>query len=181
MNYNDVTIEQFQKLTTSIRLRGDNVYELGMDILDIFEGRDRKDLKLMSVAEFDKDLAKYDFMNKPIDDSDWVKEFKHNGKTYKVNQTPETWNVGQFVSMASLTKSEESIINNLNVILAAMCEKDDEKVYEVAQEFKTLPISIAYPIAVFFCGVMALLPPDIVDSLKVASLTTSQSNGGGTI
>lgn len=181
MTFEDVKVWQFQKLLTCYKLRDDNRFELGMDILDIFEGKDRKQLKLLHPTEFDKMLEKYSFLiNGEIENDKWVKSFKHEGVTYKVNQTPETWNVGQYVSMSELTKDSDKIIDSLHVILAVMCEKDDEKVFETSTKFLQLPITIAYPIALFFCAVMSLLPPDTLDCLKAVYQLPLVKSGDGT-
>lgn len=180
MTYKEVTILQFQQLHSAIRHHGENVYELGMEILNIFEGMERAESSQMSVNDFNKRLEKYQFLNEELPSDHWVKEFKLGQDLFKVHQTPDKWNVGQYVSISQLTKDQDKIIDNLHLILAVMCSKDED-VRDLSIRFQNeLSISIAYPIALFFCAVMLMLPKDILHSLRVqAELVGSQSNGVG--
>jgi hypothetical protein len=83
-------------------------------------------------------------------------------------QTPNKWNVGQYVSMSNLTKDQSTILDNVHIILAVMCVgKDKMDVEDRSEHFQNnLSISIAYPIALFFCAVMLKLPDNLMDYLK---------------
>ena len=192
MNYNNITIEQFQKLNNCILLNSEqigddqvvNTFKLGQDILNIFEGVAHSDSGQWMVEDFNKRLEKYAFLNEPIQSDEWVKELRVEGKTYKVKQTPDKWNVGQFVSMAQLTKRQEDIIDNCHLIIAVMILDNVETselmaFAEVVR--KEVTIDLAYPLAVFFTAVMLMLPPSITASLKVALPTGSVASGDGTI
>jgi len=192
MNYNNITIEQFQKLSNCIILNSEqiedsqivNTYKLGQDLLNIFEGVEHTDSGQWMVDEFNKRLEKYAFLNEPIQSDEWVKVVKVGGKDYKVKQTPDKWNVGQFVSMASLTKRHEDIIDNCHLIIAVMLLDNVEtsELMEFADKVrKEVTIDIAYPLAVFFTGVMLLLPPNIAPYLKEVHPTGLVANGDGTI
>lgn len=191
MNYNQITIEQFQKLSNCIILNSEkiedsqivNTYKLGQDILNIFEGVEHTDSGQWMVDEFNKRLEKYAFLNEPIQSDEWVKAVKVGGKDYKVKQTPDKWNVGQFVSMASLTKRHEDIIDNCHLIIAVMLLDNVEtsELMEFADKVrKEVTIDIAYPLAVFFTGVMLMLPPNIAPYLKEVPPTGLVQSGDGT-
>jgi len=191
MNYNQITIEQFQKLSNCIILNSEqiedsqivNTFKLGQDILNIFEGVEHTDSGQWMVDEFNKRLEKYTFLNEPIQSDEWVKVVKVGGKDYKVKQTPDKWNVGQFVSMASLTKRHEDIIDNCHLIIAVMLLDNVEtsELMEFADKVrKEVTINIAYPLAVFFTGVMLMLPPNIAPYLKEVHPTGLVANGDGT-
>lgn len=190
MNYKDITIEQFQKLNNCIILNSEkiedsqivNTFKLGQDILNIFEGVDHTDSGQWMVDEFNKRLEKYAFLNEPIQSDSWVKVVKVGDKDYKVKQTPDKWNVGQFVSMASLTKRNEDIIDNCHLIIAVMLLDNVEtsELMEFADKVrKEVTIDIAYPLAVFFTGVMLMLPPNIAPYLKEVHPTGLVQSGDG--
>jgi hypothetical protein len=190
MNYNNITIEQFQKLSNCIILNSEqiedsqvvNTFKLGQDILNIFEGIDHTDSGQWMVDEFNKRLEKYAFLNEPIQSDSWVVKVKVDGKEYKVKQTPDKWNVGQFVSMASLTKRHEDIIDNCHLIIAVMLLDNVEtsELMEFADKVrKEVTIDIAYPLAVFFTGVMLMLPPNIAPYLKEVHPTGLVQSGDG--
>jgi hypothetical protein len=182
MTLNDVTIFQFQQLHSAIKHYEDNPYEIGMEMLRIFEGIEREVSSKMKVKEFEKRIAKYSFLNDFQVSDEWVKSFELNGKTYKVEQFIHNWNVSQFISMSNLTKDNDEIIPNIHLILAVMCE-DERDIKERANEFQNdLPISIAYPIAVFFCAVLLKLENDIPNYLREGEQQIgSFRNGVGTM
>lgn len=191
MNYNNITIEQFQKLSNCIILNSEkiedsqivNTFKLGQDILNIFEGVEHTDSGQWMVDEFNKRLERYVFLNEPIQSDEWVKLVKVGGKDYKVKQTPDKWNVGQFVSMASLTKRHEDIIDNCHLIIAVMLLDNVEtsELMDFADKVrKEVTIDIAYPLAVFFTGVMLMLPPNIAPYLKEVHPTGLVQSGDGT-
>ena len=155
MNFSNVTILQFQKLQAAYKHFEGNAYEVGMAILDIFEGVPKTLSSQWLVKDFDKRLAKYQFLiDAKMKDDEWVKEFTLNNKTYKVTQQVHHWNVEQWVSMGTLTQDPDKIIENVHLILATLCT-DERDVMDRANEFQNdLSIEIAYPIAVFFCAVM---------------------------
>lgn len=174
MTYKDVTILQFQQLHSATIHFQENRFELGVEILNIFEGIERKEIKdNWSVDKLNKSLEKYSFLDTELVEDTWVKEFECNGVHYKVSQSPNEWNVGQYVSMANLTRDKDKIVESLHVILAAMCCKESDNVSQVATDFQQhLSITIAYPIALFFCAVMLALPKDMLRYLKVGELQT---------
>lgn len=155
MNFSNVTILQFQKLQAAYKHFEGNAYEVGMAILDIFEGVPKTLSSQWLVKDFDKRLAKYQFLiDAKMKDDEWVKEFTLNNKTYKVTQQVHHWNVEQWVSMGTLTQDPDKIIENVHLILATLCT-DERDIMDRANEFQNdLSIEIAYPIAVFFCAVM---------------------------
>jgi len=168
MNYSNVTIDQFQRLTQVVKIHDGNVFMIGANIINIFEGVSIDEVKLWTVNKLEKKMVKYSFLNDSIPEDNWVKEFTLEDKTYKVIQTPDKWNVGQFISIASLTKTPEEIISNLHLILAAMVCTNEHDVMDTSRLFKErLSIDIAYPIGLFFCAVMLKLPKSITHYLKV--------------
>lgn len=167
MNYNDVSILQFQRLNAAIIHHKENIYEVGMEILDIFEGVPPSESRNWKVKTFDKRLAKYAFLNTEVPEDKWVTSFEFEGKTYEVMQTPDKWNVGQYVSMANLTKDKDKIIDSLHIIIAVMVCPNDGDVIELSRKFQDgLSISIAYPLGLFFCAVMLKLPKSTLHYLK---------------
>lgn len=183
MTFADITIGQYQRVVSSIKVRGlDNNFELGMDIIEIFEGVDRKEMKGWTVDYFNERMNKYGFMSdtSQLTTAKWVKEIKLGKDRYKVNQTPETWNVGQYVSINSLIKDESQILNNTHIIIAAMCCKDEDNIVELSKRFQNeLSIAVAYPIALFFCAVMLNLPSDIKAFIQGVNQIGSEKSGVG--
>lgn len=174
MNYADVTIEKFQQLAVVQKIHDGNPFLIGANIINIFEGIPVSEIKQWSVKQFQKAMKSYEFLSTEIPEDKWVTEFECHGVTYKPVQQVHKWNVGQYVSMSNLTRSEDDVVKNLHIIVAVMCSQDDNDVQSRSEVFqKHLPISVAYPLALFFCAVILKLPKNILPYLKVEVPTGS--------
>lgn len=104
-----------------------------------------------------------------------VEVFKHNGYKWIVNYDISKLNAGDFISLAKLTESEESIIANLPQLVAMFIKpyklnwfkyKEVEMDYKQRVEhIKSMNVGIVYPLCVFFCKVIENLYPTIEDYL----------------
>jgi hypothetical protein len=97
----------------------------------------------------------------------WVTEFIVQGEKYFVNQYITDWNTEQFISMSSLTKEKEAIVDNLHLILATMCYKEKDEDVQMtefnrrAELFReNLDVDTAYPIGFFFALLLVKLSQD---------------------
>ena len=98
----------------------------------------------------------------------WVTEFECQGEKYFVNQYITDWNTEQFISMSSLTKEKEAIVDNLHLILATLCYKDKDEDVQMtefnrrADLFREhLDVDTAYPIGFFFALLLVKLSETI--------------------
>jgi hypothetical protein len=208
MTINEVTIFQFQQIHSARVHHEDNPFEVGCELINIFDGIPTSETKKLKVKEFEKRIEKYNFLNDFTPPDKWVTEFDLNGKTYKVEQFIHNWNVGQWISMNTLLKnytpnvvnnerdmikevwgmgdyelkSQNELISNLHLIIATLCE-DERSLIERANEFqKDLPIVTAYPIALFFCAVLAKFQKDFPNYFQTTgNKTGSIQSGGGMI
>lgn len=104
-----------------------------------------------------------------------VEVFKHNGFRWIVNYDISKLSAGEFISLAKLTESEESIIANLPQLVAMFVKpykfnwlkyKEVEMDYkERVEHIKSMNVGIVYPLCVFFCKVIENLYPTIEDYL----------------
>lgn len=104
-----------------------------------------------------------------------VEVFKHNGYRWIVNYDISKLSAGEFISLAKLTESEESIIANLPQLVAMFVKpykfnwfkyKEVEMDYkERVEHIKSMNVGIVYPLCVFFCKVIENLYPTIEDYL----------------
>lgn len=182
MSADKMTILQFQRLTQAISRFEDNPYELGMEQINIFEGIDKEEIKKWKVKEFNDHLKKYDWLGTFEMPNDFVKEFEYNGRHYKVSQYISDWDMSQFVSMSTLTKEPDKIIQNTHLIMAVMCQ-DERSLEERADDFQNgLSVLLAYPIAVFFCLFLNKCVQDIPNFFQVVEkLIGFQTSGHGMI
>ena len=104
-----------------------------------------------------------------------VEVFKHNNYRWIVNYDITKLNAGDFISLAKLTESEESIIANLTQLVAMFVKpyklnwlkyKEVEMDYkERVEHIKSMNVGIVYPLCVFFCKLIENLYPTIEDYL----------------
>lgn len=104
-----------------------------------------------------------------------VEVFKHNNYRWIVNFDITKLNAGDFISLAKLTESEESIIANLPQLVAMFVKpyklswlkyKEVEMDYkERVEHIKSMNVGIVYPLCVFFCKLIENLYPTIEDYL----------------
>ena len=104
-----------------------------------------------------------------------VEMFKHNGYRWIVNYDISKLSAGDFISLAKLTESEESIISNLPQLVAMFVKpykiswlkyKEIEMDYiQKVEHIKSMNVGIVYPLCVFFCKVIEALYPSIEDYL----------------
>ena len=104
-----------------------------------------------------------------------VEVFKHNGFRWIVNYDISKLSAGEFISLAKLTESEESIIANLPQLVAMFVKpyklswlkyKEVEMDYkERVEHIKSMNVGIVYPLCVFFCKLIENLYPTIEDYL----------------
>jgi hypothetical protein len=103
-------------------------------------------------------------------------QFKLGGFTWKVNRDITKLTAAQYIDLSSLTENPDSIMDNLPSLLCLFCSPHKKKWFKlkpIELDFKTkreilkrTPVTIAYPLAVFFCKVLENLIIDIAPFLK---------------
>jgi hypothetical protein len=157
---------------------------------------DIKVIEKMKVTDFKKIVAKYKWINEEQMPTDWVKEFTINDEKFIVQLESSTWNVEQFISLSTLTKNKDEIVNNIHNILAVLCKSnEDNSITEYNRKaelfLNNLPITTAYPIALFYAASLTYLFTNTRYSFKVKKLMRKRLelakqingynlNGGGT-
>lgn len=139
--------------------------------LSVFNGVPYEELEQMPISDLKSDLKKMDFLNtlpsdKPIE---W---FKCGGYWWKVNFDITKLTAGNYIDMDMWVKDPEMILSNSHKILSVFCQPfkwlrkynklTDEEKYE---KLKHCPVSVAYPLSVFFCNLFNSLIESIPDSL----------------
>jgi hypothetical protein len=92
------------------------------------------------------------------------KAFTFKGKIYKTELRIEKIKGGQYIDLTTYTKDSDKIIDNLHYLIAIMTSNvnwfgfkkkyNADEMIKRAELFKKLPITITYPLCVFFCQVL---------------------------
>lgn len=194
MSYKNISILKFQQLVNC--LNDDNDFTIWKNRISILEDMDIKVIEKMKVTDFKKIVAKYKWINEEQMPTDWVKEFTINDEKFIVQLESSTWNVEQFISLSTLTKNKDEIVNNIHNILAVLCKSnEDNSITEYNRKaelfLNNLPITTAYPIALFYAASLTYLFTNTRYSFKVKKLMRKRLelakqingynlNGGGT-
>jgi hypothetical protein len=170
MSFKDISIGVFQRMEAAKIESGDNEWSQWTAIISILTGRSQDYYRAMKVDDFKKLVKQYDWVISEKMPTDWVKEFKCQGETFKVMQRTDQWDMGQFISMGTLTK--DNFIENLHLIVAVLSVKEPGEVVPEheynrrAEMFRDhLDPVTAYPIGLFYAAVLAQLPASIRTSL----------------
>ena len=173
MTYKNISILKFQQLVNC--LNDDNDFTIWKNRISILEDMDIKVIEKMKVTDFKKIVAKYKWINEEQMPTDWVKEFTINDEKFIVQLESSTWNVEQFISLSTLTKNKDEIVNNIHNILAVLCKSnEDNSITEYNRKaelfLNNLPITTAYPIALFYAASLTYLFTNTRYSFKVKKL-----------
>lgn len=154
----------WQQINNAIKQGGDSELSIAYNVLSVLTGESPDVYRNMRYSDFLKVQEKVKIPDVNLKSEDWVKEFDCEGEIFYVTQNATDWNTEQFISMSSLTKSQDSIIDNLHTILAVLCYKKEGEIITMtefnrrAELFQNhLDVTIAYPIGFFFANLSAQL------------------------
>jgi hypothetical protein len=162
-----MNIKQYQGLYNVIKLGDNNEIRTAYNVMSVLTGKPISEYRQMKWVDFLKEQEGITIPDISSFPDKWVTEFMVQGEKYFVNQYITDWNTEQFISMSSLTKEKEAIVDNLHLILATMCYKEKDEDVQMA-EFnrraelfrENLDVDVAYPIGFFFALLLVKLSQD---------------------
>lgn len=162
MTWKDVTVAQFRdidNITNSDLSDEEKNYELVSTILQIDEMR----LDTLSLSQIKTKMEQLEFLN-TLPESKLPRFVFHQRRLYKVCVDLSTLTVGRYAELKEYTKVKDEINGKLNWILTTILQpctwygaekkRDVKKLNDLAERFDQLPMTVAYPIAVFFCQLL---------------------------
>ena len=183
-DWSGVTVGEFINLLPYLTTRQETftMYEAlkrKTDILTILSGLDRSEVAKISQEKADYYLEKCTYLSERPDKGHYKKRFKLLGVWYEVDPNAKKLSGGQYIRsmqiLKDLSNDPDTIDKNIHLILANVIKpmkRNGLKLealteYDIADLSKTfydaLPISIAYPIIVFFCSLSKALIPFMED------------------
>ena len=199
MNWNKITIHQYQQVHELLQLKPTNPDEqLEQQILiaAAILNKSKEQIETMGRAEWKKVKGSFDFLQTPIPTAPLPKWITIGFRRYRMLTTVNRATVGQLLIDLRMAKTEQQMINNLHKLVAAFVihpwykrvwwkltdgQPDNERIASDLQ--KHCPFVVAYSIALFFCEVWTELSTNTLTSLIEESLNQiSQSlNRTGTL
>jgi hypothetical protein len=159
-----MNIKTYQELYNAIKIGDNNEIRTAYNVLSVLTGKPISEYKRMKWTDFLKEQESVTIPDISSFPDAWVTEFEVKGERFFVNQYLTDWNTEQFISMSSLTKEKEAIVDNLHLILATMCYKEKDEDVQMtefnrrAELFQlNLDVDVAYPIGFFFALLLVKL------------------------
>ena len=166
-----ITIKKYQDLYNAIKLGGNDEIRTAYNVMSVLTGKPIHEYRKMKWVDFLKEQEGLEIPNISSFPDAWVTEFECQGETFFVQQYITDWNTEQFISMSSLTKEKEAIVDNLHLILATLCYKEKDEDVQMtefnrrAEMFREhLDVDVAYPIGFFFALLLVKLSETIPSS-----------------
>ncbi len=159
-------------------------------VLSVLSGVDKAEIYKMSLDDIAKHNKRLEFLSKPLPQGKHKKRFKLLGVWYEVDPNAKKLSGGQYIRtmqiLKDLTDDPDTIDKNIHLILANVIKPMKRKglklealtEYDIADLSKTfydaLPVTIAYPIIVFFCNLSKALTPFMEDYSRQKIKTTQE-------
>ena len=155
-SWNDITLSDYKKVYHIII---SDEYESDIEkMIDIVLELSRTNINTAPLGS----IKKIEFMLHPeLIPNKIPKAFAFKGKIYKPFLNFKSLNAGQYIDLTSYTKNPDKIIDNMNYLMSIMCSPvnwigirkkyDGAGMMKRAEIFNDLPITVAYPLCVFFC------------------------------
>ena len=166
-SWDDITLGQYIELRPILQTEQEEVTRM-INILCVLTGKKREEIKELTIPDFHKLVKKMSFLNEPLSKELKKKRFIIGGKWYEFKIEAKRMLFGEYISVMEILQqagdNEDVLFNNLHKILTAICRPvyktmfgfksvdiDGESIRQTADNFyKNMPITIAYPIGVFF-------------------------------
>lgn len=197
-SWKDITIKQFIEISKITEKESVDNIDTKIKLLCVFTGRNDDYFLSLNYKEFNRLCNKLSFLNNLDISQRLIYNFKIGGTRYVVNPFINELQTAEYIDLHTFLKSKESINENLHKILAIFVKPKHKwfglkKVYmkrgEIAEVLlNQMPITVAYPLCVFFCELLKnsiVTTKDYLDKqmkavLKEAKKAGLHQSGGGT-
>lgn len=142
--------------------------------LSVFNDVPYEELESMPISELKDDIKKLGFLDTLPSDKK-VEWFKCGGYWWKVNYDITKLSAGSYIDLDMYVKDPDKVLENTHKIMALFCTpfrwlrkttlKDEVK----WDKLRDVPVSVAYPLTVFFCNLFKNLIESLPDYLQKES------------
>jgi hypothetical protein len=178
-DWTQVSVRQFQELTVC-KERCEDQIDMIIEVLSIMSEKTRQEISTIEMKDVFKLWDGLKFIEQGMPDK-VEQRLKLKGVSYYTDLNILKFNTDQYGSLKSYIKDGD-IIGNLHKILSVFYVPVGEKycegkrsIEEIQDDMLDCPISVAYPIAVFFWNLLNAWMKIIEDSLLSQSETKLKS------
>ena len=165
--WEDITLEKYINLRPVLQTEQKPIQRI-INILCVLTGEKKEVIKDISLEQYNDLIKKMKFLETELPKTLKARRFKVGGKWYEFQMDARKLLFGEYISAMELLQdastNEDVIFNNLHKILTTICRPVERKylrwhdvdingevIRETSENFyKNMPITIAYPIGVFF-------------------------------
>lgn len=138
--WSEITINEYIQIIGILKDESLDELEINNYLLSILSGLDIKDVRKLSIQEYNNFLKASEFLKKQPS-TKLKKSYIINNKKYNTTLKLSKVNTGQYMDLQELTKDYESTIENISKILAIFLIPDgkeygDYDILEVANEIE---------------------------------------------
>ena len=180
-SWKEISLKTYVEIDRIIKDNMLNTSEKDVEVLSLLSGKARSEILGLSFNSRHELLCKIGFLNnldslKPLKSSKRLR-FSIKGKRFEIKLNATELTGGQYIDLMTFLKEPDTTNQNIHNILAVLAKplkwgfiktryhgKDHEK--RASFFYENLPISIAYPILVFFCNLSQHLTVAMQDYLK---------------
>lgn len=177
-SWDDVTLRQLveiENIRNDKSIDGEPYADIVRSLLtlSLFTGISYEDYESMPITSLKEDIKSVEFL-KELPSEQPRKSFKCGGYKWKVIFDINLLTAQEFVEHYELTKDPTKVIENANKLMALYCRpykwgfKVEMASDKKAEILKDTPITVIYPLVVFFCSLYPLLLEATEDYLKAA-------------
>lgn len=199
-NWNNITVGKYSQIYQVLKNEDiEPIVDKQILILCTLTGKSKSYIENIPLDQFRKMSAQIEFIDNLAEvNTEFPNWIYFKGKLYKPYKNLSKLKAGQFVDLSNFCRDKERLVENIANCLGVVCQPlrlglfrrmySGELQQKTAKEMEELPMSIAYPIALFFCLVwqnsqepirqsLASLPSrEMRKILKLQSLLRSRRN-----
>jgi len=177
-SWKQITLKTFSELDAIIRNNALQTSEKDIEILSLLSGKSIEEIHALPFKTKNKYLTQISFLNK----LEIIKEkvpayFMIKRRIFRLTLNATELNGGQYIDLMNFLKDPDATTRNIHNVLAIIAlpmkfglikTKYSGKKHAPRAKFfyENMPVSIAYPILVFFCNLFAYLTIATADYLK---------------
>ena len=155
--WESITVDQFQRIDAVHKVKDAADIMLEAEIISVLANVPVEEVMKISLTDLKVINQSLAFME-TLPSTELQEKIKHRGEVYWFNNDLTKLLISQYIDVSVYTKSQGDIVANLHILLSIFLRpKGDEYSYDTmiarAEVFKHLPVSVAYPMVVFFCNV----------------------------
>lgn len=190
-SYDDITIDQYQRITAVLKMKSLTPEDRNLALLSILTNRPVKELVNVRAADIDKVTGGLAWLlNIPAaEELPLVDRFHLDGKEYGFIPDPQNMSVGEFADLESKTSDLSTNLHEIAAILYRPVTRRFVNHYAIEPYAPTLakkmamkqaPLGAVMSAVVFFYTFESRLAATLQSSLKEEPAAPSEASGDGT-